>query len=131
MFMRKDNLDLREFRKLRVWVKYAPVLSDSLMNIYLLLLILGTSRDLVRIIYFFCGFSFLGDFLLYHASKLFKLCFLHRVFIIHNFCILFCLYFNDTIGFGIIYYPLRILVFIVGVFIHCKLVHQISKGLYD
>lgn len=129
--MRKENIDLREFRKLRVWIKYAPVLSDSLMTIYLLLLILGVDRNLVRIIYFFCGFSFLGDFLLYHASKLFKLCFLHRVFIIHNFSIIFCLYFNHTVGFGIIYYPLRILVFILGVIIHCRLAYQIYKGLYD
>lgn len=115
-------LDLKEFHFLKFLIKYAPIVSDFFMEIYLALLFFGIGyHPYSVIIYYLVGYSLFGAFILFHASRLFKFCGLHRSFIYHNSVTNICIYYQLTFGFGSSLFFFRFFIFFVGLLLFALL----------
>lgn len=115
-------------KKIEKEVKYSVVITDLIMTIYVLwLIITSTSHWLPGILF---GLTPYGTWLLFRANRLFHLCILHRLMLVHSFIVYGCCVYQAYFGFGELLYPARWIMFSSGFLLFLQLVigRLIKKG---
>ena len=111
-------------KKIAKEVQYSVILTDLIMTVYVLWLILtNTSHWLPGILF---GLTPYGTWLLLRANRLFHLCKIHRLMLIHSFIIYGCCVYQAYFGFGDFLYPARWVMFVSGLGLFIHLVIQLS-----
>lgn len=119
----QTNLLIKQIAK---EVQYSVILTDFIMTMYVLwLIITNTSHWLPGILF---GFTPYGVWLLHRANKLFHLCLIHRLMLIHSFIIYICCVYQAYFGFGIMLYPMRWCMFLLGLSVILALIVQQVKN---
>lgn len=106
-------------------VQYSVIITDILLTIYVLwLIVTDTAHWLPGVIF---GVTPWGLILLLRANKLFHLCFVHKIMLLHSFAVYLCCVFQAYFGFGILLHPMRYLMFTLGVLLTIQLIVQRCK----
>lgn len=101
-------------------IKYSVVFTDIMLTIYVLWLILtDTAHWLPGAL---LGYIPIGLQLLLKSNKIFHLCIVHRVMLIHSFLVYFCCIYQAYYGFGNMLYPIRWLMFVSGLCLITQLI---------
>lgn len=103
-------------------VQYSVIITDIIMTIYVLWLIITNRSDWLPGLLF--SWTPIGSWLLFRANKLFHLCLTHKLMLIHSSLIYFCCIYQAYIGFGLILYPMRWLMFVSGIILMIRLIIQ-------
>lgn len=99
-------------------VQLSVVATDIVMTIYVLwLIVTDTAHWLPGVLF---SWTPIGTFLLLRANKLFHLCIIHKLIIIHSTLVYMCCVYQAYFGFGCILYPMRWLMFISGLYLMYK-----------
>lgn len=103
-------------------VQYSVILTDIILTVYVLwLIITNTAHWLPGVLF---SWTPIGAWLLLRANKLFHLCIIHRMMLIHSFLVYCCCVYQAKFGFGIMLYPMRWIMFILGVSLIIQLIIQ-------
>ena len=105
-------------------LKYIPIIMFLIMWVHTGLLIFNISGPCADTI---AGSAIIPSILILAISQVFKFCYIHKILTIYSLVIDFCINFQRYIGFGIILYPIRILMFIVGIIVFTLLVIKFNK----
>lgn len=107
------NDTYRLLKGISLKVKYSVVITDMILTVYVAWLIATDTAHWLSGMLF--GYTPVGAYLLLRANKIFHLCLTHRLMIIHSFIVYLCCVYQAYYGFGIILYPMRWLMFTIGV----------------
>lgn len=103
-------------------IKYSVVFTDIMLTIYVLWLILtDTAHWLPGAL---LEYTPIGLWLLLKANKIFNLCIVHRIMLIHSFLVYCCCIYEAYYRFGIMLQPMRWIMFISGL---CLIIQLIIK----
>lgn len=107
-------------------IQYSVIITDIILTLYVLwLIITNTAYWLPGVLF---GLTPYGTWLLLKANKVFHLCLTHKLMLIHGFLIYVCCIYQAYFGFGILLYPMRSIMFILGLLLFIKLmVQQVKK----
>lgn len=109
-------------KKIMKEVQYSVVLSDGLMTLYVLwLIVTDTAHWLSGVIF---GVTPWGLWLILRANKLFHLCIIHRMMIVHTFLVYLCCVYQAYFGFGELLYPMRWTMLLIGVGLNAQLAYK-------
>lgn len=93
-------------------IKIGVIVTDILLTVYVLwLIITNTSTALVGEIF---GYTPFGLYLLLRANKLFGLCLLHKLMLVHSGAVYLCCVVQSELGFGNMLDLFRWLMFLWG-----------------
>lgn len=99
-------------RQIEKEIKLGVIIIDIFMTLYVLWLILtNTSTWLVGVVF---GYTPLGVFWLFKASKLFNLCYIHKSMLMHTTLVYGCCVWQAQYGFGDYLYIARWTMFLTG-----------------
>lgn len=105
-------------------IKYFPIIGALCMLIHCILLLIGIESS---IFHFTFGFSIVGSLLLLLASYVLNFCALHRLFIIYDFIMEFCINYENYFGFGIYLLSARFLMALIGIILFILFFMNITK----
>lgn len=108
-------------------LKYIPIIMFLIMWIHTGLLIFSISGPCADTI---AGSAIIPSILILAISQMFKFCYIHKMLTIYSLVVDFCINFQRYIGFGIILYPMRVLLFIIGIIVFILLVTKFNKYRY-
>lgn len=109
-------------KKIGKEVQYSVVLTDIILTTYVLwLIVTNTSHWLPGVLF---SWTPAGAWLLLRANRLFNFCILHKLMIFHSFAVYCCCVFQSQFGFGIMLYPMRWLMLILGLGLIIQLIIQ-------
>lgn len=109
-------------KKIGKEVQYSVVLTDVVLTLYVLwLIVTNTAHWLPGVL---LGYTPVGIWLLLRANRLFHLCCVHRMMLIHSFLVYCCCVYQAYFGFGCILYPMRWLMFLSGLYLIIRLTKQ-------
>lgn len=109
-------------RRIGKEVQYSVIGTDVVMTIYVLWLIITNTAHWIPGVLF--SWTPIGAWLLLRANRLFHLCVLHKLMLIHSFLVYCCCVYQAQFGFGILLYPMRWLMFISGVLLIIQLIFK-------
>lgn len=114
------NAQLKLLKKIGKEVQYNVIITDIIMTIYVLWLIVTNTVHWLPGVLF--SWTPIGAWLLLRANKLFHLCCIHRMMLVHSFLVYMCCVYQAQFGFGNILYPMKWLMFISGVLLIVQLI---------
>lgn len=123
--MKKNRLHrimvVRARRIARFVVGIMPIVIALLMCIHCLTLLMGKNWTLVALL---CKHGVMFFILMMLLSYSYDYCLLHRLFCVYNFFVSMCIWWQNTIGFGLILNATRWIAVIFGVILFVELYEQ-------
>lgn len=107
-----NTLSTSDYKLVLFCIKYIPVIMFLIMFIHTGLLLMGINLGIADTI---VGCAIIPSLLILSISKLLKFCWLHKSLTIYSLIVDLCVNWEKYIGFGDVVYPLRMLIFGIGV----------------
>lgn len=109
-----DKLGYSDYKIGLLALKYIPVIMFLIMWVHTGLSVFGINGPCADTV---AGSAIIPSILILTISNLFKFCYLHKMLTIYSLCIDLCINFNRYIGFGDWLYPMRAIMFCMGIVI--------------
>lgn len=119
-----NKLDCTDYKLGLLAIKYVPIVMFLIMWIHTGLLIVGVNGPCADTI---AGSAIIPSLLILAISKLFKFCWLHKLFTMYSLSVDLCINYERLIGFGMLLQPIRSLFFIIGTFLFILLIVKFNK----
>lgn len=119
-----NKLDCTDYKLGLLAIKYIPIVMFLIMWIHTGLLIVGVNGPCADTI---AGSAIIPSLLILAISKLFRFCWLHKLFTMYSLSVDLCINYERLIGFGILLQPIRSLLFIIGTFLLILLIVKFNK----
>lgn len=119
-----NKLDCTDYKLGLLAIKYIPIVMFLIMWIHTGLLIVGVNGPCADTI---AGSAIIPSLLILAISKLFRFCWLHKLFTMYSLSVDLCINYERLIGFGMLLQPLRSLFFIIGTFLFILLIVKFNK----
>lgn len=119
-----NKLDCTDYKLGLLAIKYVPIVMFLIMWIHTGLLIVGVNGPCADTI---AGSAIIPSLLILAISKLFRFCWLHKLFTMYSLSVDLCINYERLIGFGMLLQPLRSLFFIIGTFLFVLLIVKFNK----
>lgn len=119
-----NKLDCTDYKLGLLAIKYVPIVMFLIMWIHTGLLIVGVNGPCADTI---AGSAIIPSLLILAISKLFRFCWLHKLFTMYSLSVDLCINYERLIGFGMLLQPLRSLFFIIGTFLFILLIVKFNK----
>lgn len=119
-----NKLDCTDYKLGLLAIKYIPIVMFLIMWIHTGLLIVGVNGPCADTI---AGSAIIPSLLILAISKLFKFCWLHKLFTMYSLSVDLCINYERLIGFGMLLQPIRSLFFIIGTFLFILLIVKFNK----
>lgn len=119
-----NKLDCTDYKLGLLAIKYIPIVMFLIMWIHTGLLIVGVNGPCADTI---AGSAIIPSLLILAISKLFRFCWLHKLFTTYSLSVDLCINYERLIGFGMLLQPLRSLFFIIGTFLFILLIVKFNK----
>lgn len=100
------------FKALKNTLKYIPVAADFFLCLHVLLLLFGKNETYCEYLF---GYSLVGVVLMMLQSYALKFCNIYRAFVLHDFLVYTCIYYERWVGFGEFLLFARLFVLLLGV----------------
>ena len=119
-----NKLDCTDYKLGLLAIKYVPIVMFLIMWIHTGLLIMGVNGPCADTI---AGSAIIPSLLILAISKLFRFCWLHKLFTMYSLSVDLCINYERLIGFGMLLQPIRSLFFIIGTFLFILLIVKFNK----
>ena len=119
-----NKLDCTDYKLGLLAIKYVPIVMFLIMWIHTGLLIVGVNGPCADTI---AGSAIIPSLLILAISRLFRFCWLHKLFTMYSLSVDLCINYERLIGFGILLQPIRSLLFIIGTFLFILLIVKFNK----
>lgn len=119
-----NKLDCTDYKLGLLAIKYVPIVMFLIMWIHTGLLIVGVNGPCADTI---AGSAIIPSLLILAISRLFRFCWLHKLFTMYSLSVDLCINYERLIGFGMLLYPIRSLLFIIGTFLFILLIVKFNK----
>ena len=119
-----NKLDCTDYKLGLLAIKYIPIVMFLIMWIHTGLLIVGVNGPCADTI---AGSAIIPSLLILAISKLFRFCWLHKLFTMYSLSVDLCINYERLIGFGLLLQPIRSLLFIIGTFLFILLIVKFNK----
>lgn len=119
-----NKLDCTDYKLGLLAIKYVPIVMFLIMWIHTGLLIVGVNGPCADTI---AGSAIIPSLLILAISRLFRFCWLHKLFTMYSLSVDLCINYERLIGFGMLLQPLRSLFFIIGTFLFILLIVKFNK----
>ena len=119
-----NKLDCTDYKLGLLAIKYVPIVMFLIMWIHTGLLIVGVNGPCADTI---AGSAIIPSLLILAISKLFRFCWLHKLFTMYSLSVDLCINYERLIGFGMLLQPIRSLLFIIGTFLFILLIVKFNK----
>lgn len=119
-----NKLDCTDYKLGLLAIKYIPIVMFLIMWIHTGLLIVGVNGPCADTI---AGSAIIPSLLILAISRLFRFCWLHKLFTMYSLSVDLCINYERLIGFGMLLQPLRSLFFIIGTFLFILLIVKFNK----
>ena len=119
-----NKLDCTDYKLGLLAIKYIPIVMFLIMWIHTGLLIAGVNGPCADII---AGSAIIPSLLILAVSRLFRFCWLHKLFTMYSLSVDLCINYERLIGFGLLLQPIRSLLFIIGTFLFILLIVKFNK----
>ena len=119
-----NKLDCTDYKLGLLAIKYIPIVMFLIMWIHTGLLIVGVNGPCADII---AGSAIIPSLLILAVSRLFRFCWLHKLFTMYSLSVDLCINYERLIGFGLLLQPIRSLLFIIGTFLFILLIVKFNK----
>lgn len=119
-----NKLDCTDYKLGLLAIKYVPIVMFLIMWIHTGLLIVGVNGPCADTI---AGSAIIPSLLILAISRLFRFCWLHKLFTMYSLSVDLCINYERLIGFGMLLQPIRSLLFIIGTFLFIVLIVKFNK----
>ena len=119
-----NKLDCTDYKLGLLAIKYIPIVMFLIMWIHTGLLIVGVNGPCADTI---AGSAIIPSLLILAISRLFRFCWLHKLFTMYSLSVDLCINYERLIGFGLLLQPIRSLLFIIGTFLFILLIVKFNK----
>lgn len=119
-----NKLDCTDYKLGLLAIKYVPIVMFLIMWIHTGLLIVGVNGPCADTI---AGSAIIPSLLILAISRLFRFCWLHKLFTMYSLSVDLCINYERLIGFGLLLQPIRSLLFIIGTFLFILLIVKFNK----
>lgn len=119
-----NKLDCTDYKLGLLAIKYIPIVMFLIMWIHTGLLIAGVNGPCADTI---AGSAIIPSLLILSISRLFRFCWLHKLFTMYSLSVDLCINYERLIGFGLLLQPIRSLLFIIGTFLFILLIVKFNK----
>ena len=119
-----NKLDCTDYKLGLLAIKYIPIVMFLIMWIHTGLLIVGVNGPCADTI---AGSAIIPSLLILAISRLFRFCWLHKLFTMYSLSVDLCINYERLIGFGLLLQPNRSLLFIIGTFLFILLIVKFNK----
>ena len=119
-----NKLDCTDYKLGLLAIKYVPIVMFLIMWIHTGLLIVGVNGPCADTI---AGSAIIPSLLILAISRLFRFCWLHKLFTMYSLSVDLCVNYERLIGFGMLLQPIRSLLFIIGTFLFILLIVKFNK----
>lgn len=119
-----NKLDCTDYKLGLLAIKYVPIVMFLIMWIHTGLLIVGVNGPCADTI---AGSAIIPSLLILAISRLFRFCWLHKLFTMYSLSVDLCINYERLIGFGMLLQPIRSLLFIIGTFLFILLIVKFNK----
>ena len=119
-----NTLSTSDYKLVLFYIKYIPIIMFLLMFIHIGLLLMEINLGIADTI---VGCAIIPSLLILSISKLLKFCWLHKSLTIYSLIVDLCINWEKYIGFGSLLYPLRILIFSIGIILLCLLLSKLRS----
>lgn len=117
------SIDHRKYKLALISLKYIPIITAFMMLVHVFLLIIGKSSFIAESL---AGVTLLPSLIIYFFSNTLHFCWLHKCFILYTLVTDVCIKTQRYIGFGIGIEFLRIIMFLIGIFLFICLFKDIK-----
>lgn len=117
------SINHRKYKLALISLKYIPIITAFMMLVHVFLLIVGKPSFIAESL---AGVTLLPSLIIYFFSNALHFCWLHKCFTLYTLVTDVCIKTQRYIGFGISVEFLRIVMFLIGIFLFVCLFKDIK-----